>query len=167
MAGIAKITLVGNLGRDPETRYTPNGTMNVTFTMAVSRRFTDQSGQQQERTNWYRVTAWGKLAETARSPRPEWIPGQRQAGLRRWPPRGARVPGPARADAHVARRDRERAAAPWLSRRQRGRFRRQAMAPPRAPALPRAARQGRMDQEGQPGSHRRSSLGRRRATILG
>ena len=39
MAGIAKITLVGNLGRDPETRYTPNGKMNVTFTMAVSRRF--------------------------------------------------------------------------------------------------------------------------------
>ena len=63
MAGIAKITLVGNLGRDPETRYTPNGKMNVTFTMAVSRRFNDQSGQQQERTNWYRVTAWGGLAE--------------------------------------------------------------------------------------------------------
>ena len=62
MAGIAKITLVGNLGRDPETRYTPNGKMNVTFTMAVSRRFNDQSGQQQERTNWYRVTAWGGLA---------------------------------------------------------------------------------------------------------
>src|SRR5215217_1459016 len=63
MAGIAKITLVGNLGRDPETRYTPNGKMNVTFTMAVSRRFNDQSGQHQERTNWYRVTAWGGLAE--------------------------------------------------------------------------------------------------------
>jgi single-strand DNA-binding protein len=64
MAGIAKITLVGNLGRDPETRYTPNGKMNVSFTMAVSRRFNDQSGQQQERTNWYRVTAWAGLAET-------------------------------------------------------------------------------------------------------
>jgi len=64
MAGIAKITLVGNLGRDPETRYTPGGKMNVQFTMAVSRRFNDQSGQQQERTNWYRVTAWGGLAET-------------------------------------------------------------------------------------------------------
>jgi single-strand DNA-binding protein len=64
MAGIAKITLVGNLGRDPETRYTPNGKMNVTFTMAVSRRFNDSSGQQQERTNWYRVTAWGSLAES-------------------------------------------------------------------------------------------------------
>src|SRR4029079_18435651 len=64
MAGVARITLVGNLGRDPETRYTPNGRMNVQFTMAVSRRFTDQSGQQQERTSWYRVTAWGTLAET-------------------------------------------------------------------------------------------------------
>ena len=64
MAGIAKITLVGNLGRDPETRYTPNGKMNVRFTMAVSRRFNDQSGQQQERTTWYTVTAWGNLAET-------------------------------------------------------------------------------------------------------
>jgi single-strand DNA-binding protein len=64
MAGIAKVTLVGNLGRDPETRYTPNGRMNVQFTMAVSRRFNDQSGQQQERTNWYRVTAWGGLAES-------------------------------------------------------------------------------------------------------
>jgi single-strand DNA-binding protein len=64
MAGVARITLVGNLGRDPETRYTPNGRMNVQFTMAVSRRFTDQSGQQQERTAWYRVTAWGNLAET-------------------------------------------------------------------------------------------------------
>lgn len=64
MAGISKVILVGNLGRDPETRYTPNGTMNVAFTMAVSRRFRDQGGQDQERTTWFRVTAWGRLAET-------------------------------------------------------------------------------------------------------
>lgn len=64
MAGISKVILIGNLGRDPETRYTPNGTMNVRFSMAVSRRFNDQSGQQQERTNWFRVTGWGRLAET-------------------------------------------------------------------------------------------------------
>jgi single-strand DNA-binding protein len=64
MATLARITLVGNLGRDPETRYTPNGRMNIQFTMAVNRRFTDQSGQQQERTNWFRITAWGRLAET-------------------------------------------------------------------------------------------------------
>lgn len=61
---LAKATIIGNLGRDPETRYTKNGTMNVSFSVAASRRFTDQSGQQQERTTWFRVTAWGKLAET-------------------------------------------------------------------------------------------------------
>jgi single-strand DNA-binding protein len=64
VAGISKVILIGNLGRDPETRYTPNGTMNVQFSLAVSRRYTDSSGQDQERTNWFRVTAWGKLAET-------------------------------------------------------------------------------------------------------
>src|SRR5918999_100153 len=64
MAGIAKVIVVGNLGRDPETRYTPNGTMNVQFSLATNRRFRDQSGQDQERTTWFRVTAWGKLAET-------------------------------------------------------------------------------------------------------
>lgn len=64
MAGISKIILIGNLGRDPETRYTPSGTMNVQFTMAVNRKFRDSQGQDQERTNWFRVTAWGKLAET-------------------------------------------------------------------------------------------------------
>src|SRR5262245_7874527 len=64
MASVAKVILVGNLGRDPETRYTPNGTMNVQFTMATNRRWTDQAGQQQERTTWFRITAWGRLAET-------------------------------------------------------------------------------------------------------
>lgn len=64
MAGLAKVTLIGNLGRDPETRYTPSGTMNVQFSIAVSRRWNDQSGQLQERTTWFRVTAWGRLAET-------------------------------------------------------------------------------------------------------
>jgi single-strand DNA-binding protein len=65
MAGISKVILVGNLGRDPETRYTPNGTMNVQFSLAVSRRFRDSSGQDQDRTTWFRVTCWGRLAETA------------------------------------------------------------------------------------------------------
>ena len=63
MAGVSKITLVGNLGRDPETSYTPSGLLRVQFTMAVSRRYRDQSGQQQENTNWFRVSAVGKLAE--------------------------------------------------------------------------------------------------------
>lgn len=64
MASTAKITVIGNMGGDPETRYTPSGKMNVRFSVATNRRFTDQSGQQQERTNWFRVTAWGGLAET-------------------------------------------------------------------------------------------------------
>lgn len=63
MAGLAKITLIGNLGRDPETRYTPSGAMNVSFSIAVSRRWTDQAGQAQEKTTWFRVTAWRRLAE--------------------------------------------------------------------------------------------------------
>ena len=60
----AKAQVIGNLGRDPETRYTKGGTMNVSFSVATSRRFTDASGTPQERTTWFRVTAWGKLAET-------------------------------------------------------------------------------------------------------
>lgn len=60
----AKAQLIGNLGKDPETRYTKGGTMNVQFSVATSRRFTDASGTPQEHTTWFRVTAWGKLAET-------------------------------------------------------------------------------------------------------
>jgi len=64
MAGFSKITLVGNLGRDPETRYTPNGKLNVQFSLAVNKPFRDQGGQMQDRTSWFRVTAWGTLAES-------------------------------------------------------------------------------------------------------
>jgi single-strand DNA-binding protein len=61
---LAKALVIGNLGRDPETRYTPAGRMSVSFSVASSRRWTDQNGQQQERTTWFNVTAWGRLAET-------------------------------------------------------------------------------------------------------
>ena len=61
---VSNVTIIGNLGRDPETRYTPNGRMNVRFTVATNRVWTDQSGQRQEKTNWFTVTAWGQLAET-------------------------------------------------------------------------------------------------------
>lgn len=64
MASVNKVILIGNLGRDPETRYTPNGAMNVTFSIAVSKRWNDQQGQQQEKTTWFRVTGWNKMAET-------------------------------------------------------------------------------------------------------
>lgn len=59
MAGIAKISLLGNLGGDPQTRYTPNGKMNVQFSVAVSHRGSDGN----DVTSWYRVTAWGWQAE--------------------------------------------------------------------------------------------------------
>jgi single-strand DNA-binding protein len=61
---LAKVTLVGNLGRDPETRYTPNGRMNVSFSVATNRRWNDAGGNLQENTTWFRITAWGRLAET-------------------------------------------------------------------------------------------------------
>jgi single-strand DNA-binding protein len=64
MASLAKVTIIGNLGRDPETRYTPGGALNVQFSVAASRRWRDSSGQDQENTTWFRVTAWGRLAET-------------------------------------------------------------------------------------------------------
>jgi len=58
-----RIIIAGHLGRDPEMRYTPSGTPVTTFTVATNRRWTDQSGQQQEETIWFRVSAWGRQAE--------------------------------------------------------------------------------------------------------
>ncbi len=59
-----KVIIIGNLGRDPELRYTPQGAPVTTFSVATNERWTDQEGQQQERTAWFRVTAWRRLAET-------------------------------------------------------------------------------------------------------
>jgi single-strand DNA-binding protein len=64
MAGVSQVIVIGNLGRDPETRFTPSGSMNVSFSVAASRRWTDSNGQQQENTTWFRITAWGNLADT-------------------------------------------------------------------------------------------------------
>ena len=60
-----KIFLVGNLGRDPEMRYTPNGQQVASFSLATSEKWTSHDGQSQERTIWWRVTVWGKDAENA------------------------------------------------------------------------------------------------------
>lgn len=60
-----KITLVGNLGRDPELRYTPQGTPVCNFTMATNERRKDKGGEFQDQTTWFRVTLWGRQAETA------------------------------------------------------------------------------------------------------
>lgn len=59
-----QITLIGNLGNDPEMRYTPTGVPVAHFSLAVNRAWTTQEGQRQEKTMWFRVTAWRKLAET-------------------------------------------------------------------------------------------------------
>ena len=63
MAGVNKAILVGNLGRDPELRHTPNGQAVVNFTLATSETWTDKSGERQERTEWHRIVVWGKTAE--------------------------------------------------------------------------------------------------------
>ena len=59
-----KLIIIGNVGRDPEMRYTPSGTPVTNFSVATNERWTDQNGQPQERTVWFRVTAWQRLAET-------------------------------------------------------------------------------------------------------
>ena len=58
-----QITIVGNLGRDPEMRYTPSGVPVASFSVATSRKFQGADGQMQEKTVWFRVTAWRKTAE--------------------------------------------------------------------------------------------------------
>lgn len=59
-----RIVLVGNLGRDPEMRYTPNGTPVTTLSVATSRKYTGSDGQIKDETLWFRVAVWGKQAET-------------------------------------------------------------------------------------------------------
>jgi single-strand DNA-binding protein len=63
MAGLNKVILIGNLGRDPELRYTKNGQPVATFTLATSESWNNKNGEREERTEWHRIVAWGKLAE--------------------------------------------------------------------------------------------------------
>ena len=58
------IIIVGNLGKDPEMRYTPSGQPVTSFSVASGRSYTNTAGEKVEETVWFRVTAWGKLAET-------------------------------------------------------------------------------------------------------
>jgi single-strand DNA-binding protein len=62
--GLNKIMIIGNLGRDPEMRYTPAGKAVANFTVAVGRITRDPSGERAEETEWFRVVAWDRLAET-------------------------------------------------------------------------------------------------------
>lgn len=63
MSGVNRVILVGHLGADPELRYTASGTAVTKFRIATTEVFTDRQGTRQERTEWHRITAWGKLAE--------------------------------------------------------------------------------------------------------
>ncbi len=65
MASFNKIIIVGYLGRDPELRYTPDGTPVCDFSVATTERKKDKSGEFQDVTTWFRVTVWRKLAEVA------------------------------------------------------------------------------------------------------
>ncbi len=65
MASFNKIILVGYLGRDPELRYTPDGTPVCNFTVATTERKKDKSGEFQDHTTWFRVNLWRRQAEVA------------------------------------------------------------------------------------------------------
>jgi single-strand DNA-binding protein len=58
-----KVMLIGNLGKDPELRYTTSGVAVATFTLATNESWRDQDGNTQERTEWHNIVAWRKLAE--------------------------------------------------------------------------------------------------------
>ena len=60
---INKVILVGRLGKDPEVKSMPSGTTVAKFTMATDEKFTDKSGEKQERTEWHNIVAWARLAE--------------------------------------------------------------------------------------------------------
>lgn len=64
MASLNKVMIIGNVGQDPEMRFTPNGNPVVTFSVAVNRKYTDSSGEKREETEWFNVVAWNKLAES-------------------------------------------------------------------------------------------------------
>jgi len=63
MAGVNKVILLGNLGRDPELRYTQGGQAVANFTLATSENWNDKNGERVERTEWHRVVVWGRVAE--------------------------------------------------------------------------------------------------------
>lgn len=64
MAGLNKVMIIGNLGTDPEMRYTANGNAVTTFRVACNRSFSGPDGDRKEETEWFSVVTWNKLAET-------------------------------------------------------------------------------------------------------
>ncbi len=66
MSSLNKIMLIGYLGRDPEIRYTPEGTPVASFSLATSENWTDKNGNRQEHTEWHNIVAWNRLAELSK-----------------------------------------------------------------------------------------------------
>ncbi len=64
MASLNKMMIIGNVGNDPEMRYTPNGDPVTSFNVAVSRNYTTRDGERRQETEWFTVVAWKRLAET-------------------------------------------------------------------------------------------------------
>jgi single-strand DNA-binding protein len=63
MAGLNRVQIIGYLGRDPETRFTPTGSKVCNFSVAVTRRWKSSEGEAKEATDWFNVEAWGRLGE--------------------------------------------------------------------------------------------------------
>lgn len=63
MRGVNKVTIIGNVGNDPEMKYTASGTAVAKFSVATNESWTSKDGQKQERTEWHRIVAWARLAE--------------------------------------------------------------------------------------------------------
>ncbi len=86
MASVNKVILVGNLGRDPEVRYMPNGEAVCNFSIATTDSWKDKSGARQERTEWHNIVMYRKLAEIAgeylKKGRPVYVEGRLQT--RKW-----------------------------------------------------------------------------------
>lgn len=66
MASLNKVLLIGNLGKDPEVRYTTSGQAVASFSIATSEKFKNKSGDMEERTEWHNVVLWGRQAEIAK-----------------------------------------------------------------------------------------------------
>jgi single-strand DNA-binding protein len=62
--GLNKVQIIGRLGRDPEMRYTPQGTPVTNFSVATGGKWTDRNGNERDDTEWFRIEAWNRLAET-------------------------------------------------------------------------------------------------------
>lgn len=63
MPYLNKVMLIGNIGKDPETKVTASGKKRVSFSLATSRRYKDSSGETKEQTDWHNIACWGKLAD--------------------------------------------------------------------------------------------------------